>query len=232
MTAPVLSTVGLAAGYHGQPVVHDIDLTFDEGEMVGLFGANGAGKTTALLALAGEIPPLQGEVRLFGRPHPGSLYRAARSGVALLTDDRAIFTPLTARDNLRLGRGGVRKALEFFPELEEHLDRRAGLLSGGQQQMLSLARILASEPRLILADELSLGLAPLVVRRLLVALREAADRGAAVVLVEQHVAVAARSIDRAFVIARGRVVLELTGDQLREDPAQVGEVYLAGELPE
>jgi ABC-type branched-subunit amino acid transport system ATPase component len=224
----VLTATGLAAGYNGQPVIHDVDLAFTAGEMVGLFGANGAGKTTTLLALAGEIAPLKGEVQLFGRPHPGSLYRAAKAGTALLTDDRAIFAPLTARDNLRLGRGSVERAVTFFPELEEHLDRRAGLLSGGQQQMLSLARILAAEPRVILADELSLGLAPLIVKRLLVALREAADRGAAVVLVEQHVAVAARSIDRAFVLARGRIALELSGDQLRADPSRVAEVYLAG----
>jgi ABC-type branched-subunit amino acid transport system ATPase component len=228
MSDIVLGTRGLAAGYNGQPVIHDVDLSFTAGEMVGLFGANGAGKTTTLLALAGEIAPLRGEVQLFGRSHPGSLYRAARAGVALLTDDRAIFAPLTARDNLRLGRGSVERALGFFPELEEHLDRRAGLLSGGQQQMLSLARILAAEPRVILADELSLGLAPLIVRRLLIALREAADRGTAVVLVEQHVAVAARSIDRAFVLAHGRIALELSGEQLRADPSRVAEVYLAG----
>lgn len=134
----------------------------------------------------------------------------------------------TWEGNLRLGRGGVRKAVEFSPELEGHLDRSAGLLSGGQQQMLSVARILAAEPRVILADELSLGLAPMVVASLLQALREAADQGAGILLVEQHVAVAAQSVDRAIVLVRGRVEREFRGSELQGELPSLNELYLAG----
>jgi branched-chain amino acid transport system ATP-binding protein len=225
---PLIEAVGLSAGYHGNPIINDVDLAVHAGEMVGLFGANGAGKTTTLLTLAGEISPLGGSVSLLGAPHPKSLFKAARRGLALLTDDRAVFPALTARDNLRLGQGTVAGAIEIFPELEKHLDRVTGLLSGGQQQMLSLGRILAAKPKVILADELSLGLAPLVVKRLLLALRAAADDGAAVLLVEQHVPLALAHADRACVLARGRIALEAPAAELRENPERVSDLYLSG----
>lgn len=223
----VIRTVGLSAGYHGQPIISDLDLEIRSGEMVALFGANGAGKTTTLLTLAGEIKPISGHVELFGSPHPGSLIKAARKGMALLTDDRAIFPPLTVRDNLRLGRGSVADALAFFPELEDHMDRRSGLLSGGQQQILSVARILAAKPKVILADELSLGLAPMIVARLLKALRTAADNGAAVLLIEQHVPIALSQVDRACVLVRGVLALEKPASELRANPDAITDLYLA-----
>lgn len=223
----LIRTTKLSSGYHGQPIIRDLDLEVRAGEMVALFGANGAGKTTTLLTLAGEIQPIGGTIEMMGSPRAVSLYKSAQQGVALLTDDRGIFPPLTARDNLRLGRGTVAEAVSYFPELEAHLDRRSGLLSGGQQQMLSLARILASRPRVILADELSLGLAPLIVKRLLTALREAADRGAAVLLVEQHVPVALSRVDRACVLVRGSIALERPAAELRANPQAISDLYLA-----
>jgi branched-chain amino acid transport system ATP-binding protein len=228
MSEVVLEARELDAGYRGRAVVRGLNLSVHAGEMVGLFGSNGAGKTTALLTLAGHLPAVAGELSLFGRRHPRSLVGAAQRGVALLADDRGIFPPLSVRDNLRLGRGGVAGAVEFFPELREHLDRPAGLLSGGQQQMLSLGRLLAAEPRLILADELSLGLAPLIVRRLLAALRDAADAGAAVVLVEQHVPAALKVINRAVVLVRGELRLEAHADRLRSEPDLIRDLYIAG----
>jgi branched-chain amino acid transport system ATP-binding protein len=223
----VLRVTDLASGYHGQPVISGISLEVRAGQMLGLFGANGAGKTTALQTIAGVIAPLSGRLELFGAPHPGSLYRAAKRGLALLTDDKGIFPPLSVRDNLRLGRGSVERAIEHFPELEPHLGRRAGLLSGGQQQMLALARILAAQPRIILADELSLGLAPLIARRLLAVLRTAADGGAAVLLVEQHVPVALAAVDRACVLARGTIALDQPASELRKNPDAITDLYLA-----
>lgn len=225
---PVVQLRNGSAGYQGSPVIRDIDLEINAGEMVGLFGTNGAGKSTTLLTIAGAVPLISGELLINGRPHPGSLYSAAkRERVALLTDDRGIFAPLTVRDNLRLGRGSVEAALEYFPELTDHLDRKAGLLSGGQQQMLALGRILASEPALILADELSLGLAPIIVKRLVTALRAAADAGAAVLLVEQHVPVALGAVDRACVIVRGQIALQDDAENLRSAPERIMDLYLS-----
>jgi branched-chain amino acid transport system ATP-binding protein len=199
--------------------------------MVALFGPNGAGKTTTLLALAGEVDVLAGSVEYAGATQSGPLHRRAHEGLGLLTEDRAVFMSLSARDNLRLGRGSVEDALAFFPELEPHLGRRTGLLSGGQQQMLAMARILASRPRVILADELSLGLAPLVVQRLLTALRHAAEEGAAVLLVEQHVRVALEVVDRAYVLTRGRLALSAMAAELRSHPDLVTDLYLAQSSP-
>lgn len=227
MSDPLISLESVSAGYHGQPVIHDIDLHVDSGSMHALFGANGSGKTTTLLTVAGVVRVQSGKILLAGKTHPGSLYLSARrQRLALLTDDRGIFPPLTVRENLKLGRGSVGAALEYFPELTDHVDRPAGQLSGGQQQMLSLARILASEPSIILADELSLGLAPLIVRRLMVALRAAADQGAAVLLVEQHVPIALQSVDSASVLSRGRITLRGDAEEFRSDPTKILDQYL------
>jgi len=227
-SAPAISLKNVSIGYHGVPIVSDLDLTVLPGELVALFGANGAGKTTMLMAIAGELPILGGELAVLGDSGHRSLYRRARSGLGLLSDDRSVFAQLTARDNLRLGRGSVDKAIELFPELEPHLGRRTGLLSGGQQQILALARILAAEPKVILADELSLGLAPMVVTRLLAALRGAAERGAAVLIVEQHVQVALKAVDRAYVLSQGRIVLSETAERLRAHPDAIADLYFGG----
>src|SRR5262249_24570472 len=135
---------------------------------------NGAGKTTTLLALSGELPPLKGEVLLSGKPTSAPLHRRARQGMSYVTEERSVFKSLSGWDNLRCAGVPAAEALALFPELERCLDRPGGLLSGGEQQMLTVARALARKPRLLLADELSLGLAPLVVDRLLNAVRAVA----------------------------------------------------------
>ncbi len=208
---PLIEARSLAAGYDGVPAVHDLDLYVDAGEIVALLGPNGAGKTTTMLTLAGEIPPLAGEVRFEGTPTTAPLHRRAKRGLAIVTEERSVFMDLSTAANLRLGRGETARALELFPELDELLGRRAGLLSGGEQQILTLARALAGEPKLLLADELSLGLAPLIVERILRAVREAADRNVGVLLVEQHAVQALRLADRAYVLRRGRIELEGEG---------------------
>ena len=171
-----LATDGLSAGYGKQPVISDLALRVNPGQVVALLGPNGAGKTTTVLTLAGVLRPLAGQVTWDGRAWPASLTGRARQGLGLVTERRCVFMRLTVAENLALGRGPVRRAFELFPELEEHRNRQCGLLSGGQQQMLALARILASEPKALVVDELSLGLAPLIVERLLNVLRAAADQ--------------------------------------------------------
>ncbi|MBI5087705.1 MAG: ATP-binding cassette domain-containing protein [Actinobacteria bacterium] len=225
---PLLEAVGLSAGYGGVPVVHDLHLTVCPGEVVVLLGANGAGKSTTLRTLAGALPPVGGEVRWRGSPTKAPLHRRARRGIGLVTEERSVFMGLSAQANLRLGRGPVSRALELFPELEPLLKRRAGLMSGGEQQILTLARALAAEPAALLADELSLGLAPLIVRRLLIAVREAADRGVGVLLVEQHAAQALAIADRGYVFRRGQVVMSGTAAELRRDFDEIRSSYLTG----
>jgi branched-chain amino acid transport system ATP-binding protein len=214
-TDPVLAARRISAGYGPQAVIHDVDLEVRPGEIVALLGANGAGKTTTLLTLAGEIPPLAGEVELDGLVTKAPLHRRARSGLMFVTEERSVFMGLTTRDNLRVADVDVDEVLGLFPELDSRLDVRGGLLSGGEQQMLTLGRALARHPRVLLADELSMGLAPLVVERLLGAVRRAADdHGTAVLLVEQHVRKALRYADRAYVMRRGRCELSGTSPVL------------------
>jgi branched-chain amino acid transport system ATP-binding protein len=224
--APALEASSLSVGYGPIPVVHGLDLTVRAGEVVGLLGANGAGKTTTLLALSGELAPSQGEVRIDGVPTTSPLYARARRGLAFVTEERSVFMQLTAGENLRLGRGSAQDALDLMPELGKLLKRRAGLLSGGEQQMLSLARALAARPSVLLADELSLGLAPMIVSRLLAAVRSAADAGAAVLLVEQHVKRALGICDRAYVMHRGRLVIEGTAAELLRRLPEIEDTYL------
>jgi branched-chain amino acid transport system ATP-binding protein len=179
------------------------------GEVVALIGPNGAGKTTTLLTLSGQIPALGGRVIFNGAPTSAPLYRRARSGLGLISESRPVLMSLTVLENFKVSRSDVDMAMDLFPELREHLGRRVGLLSGGQQRMVALARILGRHPSVLLADELSLGLAPMVVDRLLGVVRAAADRGIGVLLVEQHVQKALDFADRVVVLRRGRI--QLTG---------------------
>jgi branched-chain amino acid transport system ATP-binding protein len=214
---PLLEARGVSSGYHGHPVVRGLDLEIDAGEVVALLGPNGAGKTTTILTLAGELKPLSGTVYYAGARTTAPLYKRAKKGLGVVTEERSVFPQLTTGENLRVGRCDAEWALELFPELKELLSRRAGLLSGGEQQMLTLARALARRPKLLLVDELSLGLAPLIVKRLLNAVREAADRHmVGVLLVEQHVKHALEIADRAYVMRRGQVVLKGRVEEIQD----------------
>ena len=228
---PLLEVAGLRAGYGNVEVVHGIDLQVHAGEVVALLGPNGAGKTTTLSTVSGELPPLGGEVRLLDCEARDALHLRARKGLAIVSQERAVLMDLTAAENLRVSRCDRNRAVELFPELEVHLDRRVGLLSGGQQQMLALARCLARESRLLLVDELSLGLAPIVVDRLLRAVRAAADDGMGVLLVEQHVHKALAIADRVLVLRRGVIELDGSATELLDRVDEIQAAYLQPVVP-
>ncbi|MGP4005201.1 ABC transporter ATP-binding protein [Streptomyces sp. 4N124] len=226
--APLIEARAVCAGYGTRPVVRDLDLEVRPGEVVALLGPNGAGKSTTLRALAGDLAVMSGEVRWLGDARRAPLHRRAREGLAYV-GERAVFTGLDTAENLRVGRVTTDRAVALFPELGTRLTTGAGMLSGGEQQMLSLARALCRSPRLLLADELSLGLAPLVVDRLLRAVREAADKGLGALLVEQHVRKVLDIADRVYVLRRGRVVMTGTPQELRENLNAIESSYLAEE---
>jgi ABC-type branched-subunit amino acid transport system ATPase component len=227
--APILEAVGLFSGYGSTTVVRDLDLAVEPGEVVALLGPNGAGKTTTLLTLAGELSPQRGEVRLNGRPTRAACHRRARAGLGFVTEERSVFMRLSVVDNLRVAGVATADATALFPELEHHLKKKAGQLSGGQQQMLALARMLGRRPTMLLADELSLGLAPLVVARLLQAVRQVAtDRGVGVLVVEQHVGKVMEIADQVYLLSQGQVVLHGTSAEMRHRLDEVEASYLAG----
>jgi len=229
----VLELIELNAGYGGVPVVRDVSLTVHAGEVVALLGANGAGKTTTLLTAAGVLRPARGDVRLLGhsvcgrRPH-----QIAREGLMLVPDDRGVFHALTVRENLRLGGSpDLEPAFELFGALRPLQRRRCGLLSGGEQQMLGLAKAVLARPRVLIVDELSLGLAPVIVQRLLPTLRQlAVERDIGVLLVEQHTAMALSVAHRAYVMRRGKIVLEGEATELRGRQDLLEASYLTEEI--
>jgi branched-chain amino acid transport system ATP-binding protein len=233
----LLDVEGLEAGYLGIPAVRDLRLEVASGEVVALLGPNGAGKTTTLSTIAGLLKPISGQVRFEGGEIGGiPAHKLARNGLSLVPEDRALFFDLTVRENLRLARRGdsltEAEVLELLPELEKCLGRLAGVLSGGEQQMLSLGRALMTKPRLLLVDEMSLGLAPVIVERLLPVLRRIAEEsGAGVIFVEQHVPLALELADRAYVMANGRIVLQGPAAQLMDDRELLEASYL-GEMDE
>jgi branched-chain amino acid transport system ATP-binding protein len=225
----LIEAVGLSAGYGKMAVVRDVDLRVDAGEVVALIGANGAGKTTTLLTLAGELRPLGGGVRFLGEPTRRPMHRRCRDGLGFVTEERSVIMDMSVADNLKLAAVPPAVAVEHFPALERIMDRRAGLCSGGEQQMLSLARALGRRPKVLLADELSLGLAPIVVTNLLRAVRAAADeQGVGVLLVEQHVRKALEVADRVYVMERGRIALSGTVEEVRGQLDRIEAAYLSG----
>jgi branched-chain amino acid transport system ATP-binding protein len=230
----VLTCSGLDAGYvAGRPVLRNLDLSVEAGTVLALLGPNGAGKTTLLLTIAGLQPPLGGHIGLGGAPvRPGSPRAAVKAGLVLVPDDRSLFKGLTVTENLKLAsrRGSattVEKIFDYFPELKRRAKISAGSLSGGEQQMLAIGRALMQDPKVLLVDELSMGLAPVIVESLLPVIRRVVDEtGAACVMVEQHVMLALQIADSAMVLAHGDVVLRGAAKELAVDEARIERAYL------
>ncbi len=217
MTGHLLELRGVHAGYGRITVLRDLDLAVPAGAVVALLGPNGAGKTTTLSAIAGSIPVRHGDVLLEGRSVTGlSSFERARRGVVLVPEGRGVFPALSVRENLELVVRGsgcdaatreqrVGEVLETFPRLAERLNQRAGTMSGGEQQMLALSRAFLTDPKVLLMDEISMGLAPKLVEELFEAVQTLRERGRTIVLVEQFLTYALRFADICYVLGKGRV---------------------------
>ena len=234
----LLEIEGVSAGYGPVPVLHGITLHVDEGEAVALVGANAAGKTTLLRTINGIIRATSGAIRLAGRditalpPHD-----ITRTGIAQVAEGRQLFPDMSVRENLELGAMATTESwaaraatldyvIGVFPRVGERLAQHAGTMSGGEQQQVAIARALMARPRLLLVDEPSAGLAPVLVQQVFRALREIHAAGTTILLVEQNVPLSLKLAQRAYVIELGRVTLEGTGAELLADP-HVREAYLA-----
>jgi branched-chain amino acid transport system ATP-binding protein len=226
----------LEAGYGDVPVLHGVSLEVGAGEIVALVGSNGAGKSTLLKTLAGLLPATAGEVEFDGAPITGlKAYRRVQLGIALVPEGRRLFAGLTVRQNLLLGAfqrrdqaaidADLARVYALFPRLKEREDQLAGRLSGGEQQMCAIGRGLMAAPRLLLIDELSLGLAPVAVDALLAALQAVHAQGTPLLLVEQDVRTALGIADRAYVVESGQVTIHGPARTLLADP-RIKQAYL------
>ncbi|GAA3524929.1 ABC transporter ATP-binding protein [Aeromicrobium panaciterrae] len=239
MTTAIRSEVALelsaaTIGYGGVPAVRDLDLSVRSGEILALLGPNGAGKTTTMLAAVGAIPLLSGSVTALGAPVVEQVERNARRGITLVPDNRGVFHSLSVADNLRVAQrksgSDAGFVLEYFPKLKGMLRQRCGSLSGGEQQMLALAKAMLPEPRVLLIDELSMGLSPIAVQNILPRLRAVADeQQMAIVLVEQHIDLALSIADSGIVLHHGRAALTGSADRLRRDRDAVESAYFGVE---
>jgi branched-chain amino acid transport system ATP-binding protein len=246
-SAPLLDVSGIDVYYGQIQALRNVSISIGDGERVALLGANGAGKTSTLRAISGLIAPRAGTIAFAGSPIEGlKAHEVIRRGVAHLPEGRELFSGLTVEDNLRAGFWSLRRSgasfeerrdrvMDLFPILRERAKQSAGTLSGGEQQMLGVARALMSDPKLLIVDELSLGLAPLIVAQLFEILRDVNERGTAVLIVEQFVHMALANTDRAYVLAKGRVVLEGRSADLLADPhliaSYLGESAAGAETP-
>jgi branched-chain amino acid transport system ATP-binding protein len=224
---PVIECRELDVGYGALTAARSLSLMVGRGEVVALVGPNGAGKTTLLLTLVGELPALRGEVLWLGEPTTAALHVRARRGLAFIPEQKSLVMGLSVRNNLRLASAPEETVISLFPELAPLLNRRAGLLSGGEQQMVTLGRALARSPKAVIVDELSQGLAPLVAERLVAALRDAASNGVAVLVVEQNLTRALTLSDRFYLLRQGRIVLSDAADSYRSRITELAELLVA-----
>lgn len=245
-TEPVLALRGVTAGYGPVTVLRDVSLDVHEGEIVAILGANGAGKSTLLKSAIGLVRPSAGVVAVNGRDVTGSApEEIARQRVVLVPEGRQLFDTMTVRENLLLGgytrpRSERDESLErvysLFPILRERLEQRSSSLSGGQRQMVALGRALMARPTLLLLDEPSLGLAPIIIKETFDTLARLRDDGMTILVVEQNAAMTLRLADRAYVLQRGEVLMEGPAAELEQDP-RVRSAYLGiamelrGQLP-
>jgi len=210
---------GVSVGYSGIPVTKDVNLYIGESEIVCLLGPNGAGKTSTLLSLSGFNKPLSGDIRFLGNSLVGKTPdEITRLGIVQVSEDRSLFRGLTVQENLQVAsknKRDVDQVLSYFPKLKAIMNRKASVLSGGEQQMLVIARALLLKPKVLVVDEMSLGLAPVVVESIFPIFREIVDRtGCSILMVEQHVHLALEIADRAYVMSRGRIVSEGPADEI------------------
>jgi branched-chain amino acid transport system ATP-binding protein len=233
-----LQTQDLEVDYGGIRAVKGVDLTVKYNELVCLIGANGAGKTTTLKSLCGMLRPSRGEILYEGRAITGKRsYELVRRGISLVPEGRGIFGRLTVEENLMIGaytrrdHTGIRSDLEniysLFPRLLERRTQQAGTLSGGEQQMLAIGRALMSRPRLLLLDEPSMGLAPMLVKKIFETIKRIAEEGVTILLVEQNAKLALAISHRGYVMESGKITLSDNADVLLKDP-KVQQAYLGG----
>jgi branched-chain amino acid transport system ATP-binding protein len=237
MTAPLLISRDIVAGYRpGLPILHGVSLDVSPGEVVVIIGPNGAGKSTFVKAVAGLVRVSAGTMEFEGREIANTpAHRLVEEGLAYVPQTENIFTSLTIHENLRVGAhtiagdmaGRIAEAYEMFPVLAERKAQKAGILSGGQRQMLAIARALLTAPRLILLDEPTAGLAPKIVAEVFAMIRKLADDGVAVLMVEQNAKAALRAADRGYILAEGVNRMAGGATELLENP-EVGELFLGG----
>ena len=236
MSEAMLRVDGLKVSYGGIQAVKGVDLEIREGELVALIGANGAGKTTTLKAITGSLPWVGGDVRYKGESIAGvGAYQLVGRGLAMVPEGRGVFARMTIVENLQMGAysrrdtdrigGDVERMFGFFPRLKERATQLAGTLSGGEQQMLAMARALMSRPSLLLLDEPSMGLSPIMVAKVFEVVREVSGQGMTILLVEQNARLALESADRAYVMDSGVVTMTGAARAMLDDP-RVRSAYL------